>query len=60
MRHDVKGYHHDYPVQIEQGLTSVLGDVSDHGGQVKVQSRAGQGTSFILYFPVWRQTDEDV
>ncbi|MFP4039126.1 MAG: sensor histidine kinase [Desulfosudaceae bacterium] len=42
------------------GLSVVWAAVSDHGGHVKVQSRVGQGTSFILYFPVWRQTDQDV
>ncbi len=33
------------------GLSTVLGLVRSHGGFVQVQSTAGQGTEFRLYFP---------
>lgn len=29
VRLDIKGYHHDYPVHVERGLTSDLGDILD-------------------------------
>ena len=34
------------------GLASVYGIVKDHKGYVSVQSEAGKGTSFDVYFPV--------
>ena len=34
------------------GLSVVHGIVSNHGGQVVVESRPGQGTSFFIYLPV--------
>lgn len=37
------------------GLSIVLGTVTDHDGGIEVQSKAGQGTRFSLYFPVTRE-----
>ncbi len=33
------------------GLSTVLGIVKGHGGFIRLESRAGQGTTFDLYFP---------
>jgi signal transduction histidine kinase len=33
------------------GLSMVLGIVKSHGGFLTVESRPGQGTTFLLYFP---------
>ena len=37
------------------GLASVLGIVRGHGGFVRIQSRAGQGTTFQFYLPASRE-----
>lgn len=37
------------------GLTIVWGTVKDHDGYLDVVSEQGQGTTFILYFPVSRE-----
>jgi two-component system NtrC family sensor kinase len=37
------------------GLSTVYGIVQEHGGTIDVQSTVGQGTSFLLSFPI--QTD---
>ncbi len=34
------------------GLTIVYGIVNDYGGDIKVKSSPGEGTTFTLYFPV--------
>ena len=34
------------------GLSIVYGIVKNHDGRIKVHSRKGQGTSFILHFPL--------
>ncbi len=36
------------------GLAVVWGTIKDHHGYIHVQSEAGQGTTFTLYFPVTR------
>ncbi|OPY11801.1 MAG: Blue-light-activated protein [Syntrophus sp. PtaB.Bin001] len=36
------------------GLTVVWGTVKDHKGYIDVRSKAGEGTTFNLYFPVTR------
>jgi PAS domain S-box-containing protein len=36
------------------GLTIVWGTVKDHKGYIDVKSKAGEGTTFNLYFPVTR------
>jgi CheY-like chemotaxis protein len=45
------------------GLTTVHGIVTDHGGRVSVSSTEGQGTSFVLHFPLlpedqWPESEE--
>ena len=44
------------------GLAVVWGTVKDHHGYINVQSEAGRGSTFTLYFPVTREelTAEDV
>jgi PAS domain S-box-containing protein len=37
------------------GMAVVWGTVKDHHGYIDVQSTLGQGSTFILYFPVTRQ-----
>ncbi|MHB8138798.1 MAG: hybrid sensor histidine kinase/response regulator [Smithellaceae bacterium] len=37
------------------GLSIVWGTVKDHDGHIDVQSKAGEGTTFTLYFPVTRE-----
>lgn len=37
------------------GLAVVWGTVKDHKGYINVQSEAGQGSTFTLYFPVTRE-----
>ena len=37
------------------GMAVVWGTVKDHNGYIDVQSTAGKGTSFTLYFPATRQ-----
>jgi PAS domain S-box-containing protein len=37
------------------GLAIVWGTVKDHNGYIDVQTGAGQGTTFTLYFPVTRE-----
>ncbi|MCX7635420.1 MAG: PAS domain S-box protein, partial [Syntrophales bacterium] len=41
------------------GLAVVWGTVKDHNGYIQVTSAEGQGSTFSLYFPVARETDED-
>lgn len=42
------------------GLSVVHGIVTSHGGAIDVQSVPGEGTSFILYFPVLESVSETV
>ncbi|MBA3004823.1 MAG: PAS domain S-box protein [Desulfurivibrio sp.] len=42
------------------GLSVVHGIVISHGGAIDVQSVPGEGTSFILYFPVLESVSETV
>ncbi len=37
------------------GLAVVWGTVEDHNGEIDVQSREGEGTTFTLYFPASRE-----
>jgi two-component system, cell cycle sensor histidine kinase and response regulator CckA len=37
------------------GMAVVWGTVKDHNGYIDVQSREGEGTTFVLYFPVTRR-----
>jgi PAS domain S-box-containing protein len=39
------------------GLSTVYGIVQSHGAQIRCQSKPGQGTSFEIYFPVYRGED---
>lgn len=40
------------------GLSVVYGIVEDHGGKINVKSTLGEGTTFIIDLPVWKQKDE--
>lgn len=40
------------------GMAVVWGTVKDHKGYIDVRSREGQGTRFVLYFPVTRREVE--
>ncbi len=42
------------------GMSVVWGAVKDHNGYIDVQSVEGEGTTFILYFPVARKFDAPV
>ncbi|MBE9594086.1 MAG: response regulator, partial [Proteobacteria bacterium] len=37
------------------GMAVVWGTVKDHNGYIDIQSTPGNGTTFILYFPITRQ-----
>ena len=37
------------------GMTVVWGTIKDHNGYIDVQSTEGEGTTFVLYFPVTRE-----
>lgn len=37
------------------GMAVVLGTVEDHNGEIDVQSREGEGSTFTLYFPSCRE-----
>jgi len=41
------------------GLSVVWGTVEDHSGYIDVETVAGQGTTFTLYFPATRQEVQD-
>ncbi len=38
------------------GLAVVWGTVKDHDGYINVQSEVGRGTTFVLYFPLCRES----
>jgi PAS domain S-box-containing protein len=40
------------------GLSVCYGFIKDHGGDIKVDSRLGEGTTFTISLPVCRQTTE--
>lgn len=37
------------------GLSTLHGTLTQWGGKVEVKSAPGKGTTFTLYFPVWRE-----
>jgi len=37
------------------GLSALHGTLTKWGGKVEVESTPGQGTTFVLYFPVWSE-----
>lgn len=41
------------------GMAVVWGTVQDHNGYIHVESRENNGTTFFLYFPVFREEIED-
>jgi signal transduction histidine kinase len=41
------------------GLSQVFAFARDSGGGVKVESAVGEGTTFHIYLPVWREGDGD-
>jgi two-component system NtrC family sensor kinase len=40
------------------GLSVCYGFIQDHGGDIKVESRLGEGTTFTISLPVYRQEAE--
>lgn len=42
------------------GMAVVWGTVQDHNGYINVNSHLGEGTEFVLYFPVTREKVEEV
>ncbi len=41
------------------GLSVCYGFIKDHGGDIKVDSRFGEGTTFTISLPVYREKDKD-
>lgn len=41
------------------GLSVCYGFIKDHGGDIKVQSRLGEGTTFTISLPVYRERMEE-
>jgi two-component system NtrC family sensor kinase len=41
------------------GLSIVQGIIHEHGGQITVMSVVGQGTTFTIKLPAWRQKKGD-
>ena len=40
------------------GLAVVYGIVKEHGGDIKVQSKIGEGTTFTVYFPLMKKSSD--
>ncbi len=42
------------------GLSVCYGFIKDHGGDIQVKSKLNEGTSFIMTFPVYSESTEDM
>jgi hypothetical protein len=41
------------------GLSVSYGIIKEHGGQIYARSRRGEGTTFLVELPVWKEAEDE-